>query len=199
MAETLIKLPDPIQEAGVSLAESLAKRRTIRAFRPQPVTLQEISQLLWAAQGITSRDGFRTAPSAGALYPLEIHLVAGQVDGVSPGSYHYDPFRHSLTSEVTGDLRTELAQAALGQSWISEAPAVIVVGAVYSRTTVKYGRRGERYVHMEVGHAGQNLLLQATALGLASATVGAFNDGELKRLLGLPDDELPMIILSVGH
>ncbi|MET0092527.1 MAG: SagB/ThcOx family dehydrogenase [Sedimenticola sp.] len=199
MAETLIKLPDPIQEAGISLAESLAKRRTIRNFRPQQVTLQEVAQLLWAAQGITSHDGFRTAPSAGALYPLEIHLVAGQVVGVSPGSYRYDPLRHSLTSEVSGDLRTELAQVALGQSWISEAPAVIVVSAVYSRTTFKYGRRGERYVHIEVGHAGQNLLLQATALGLASATVGAFNDAELKRLLGLPDDELPMIILPVGH
>ena len=137
--------------------------------------------------------------SAGALYPLELHLVAGDVEGLQAGSYRYNPKHHTLKAETLGDLRSALAQAALNQDWIAQAPVIVVVGAVYSRTTRKYGRRGARYVHMEVGHATQNLLLQAEAMGLGSATVGAFDDDLLQRLLRLPEDESPLAILPLGY
>jgi SagB-type dehydrogenase family enzyme len=154
---------------------------------------------LWAAQGITSREGYRTAPSAGALYPLELHLVAGQVEGLPAGSYRYDPARHLLKNEKSGDMRQAVAAIALQQEWMAEAPAMVVISAVDARTRIKYGNRGARYVLMEVGHAAQNLLLQAVALKLAGATVGAFQDKQLHQLLGLGDEEQPLIILPVGH
>jgi SagB-type dehydrogenase family enzyme len=159
----------------------------------------EVAQLLWAAQGISSREGYRTAPSAGALYPLELHLVAGRVEGLPVGSYRYDPVRHALQVAMPVDIRQAIAKAALDQDWIAQAPVVIVISAVDARTTGKYGRRGVRYVHMEVGHASQNLLLQAVALGLAGAIVGAFDDERLKHLLRLPAEERPLAIVPLGH
>ena len=192
-------LPEPRLEGGAPLIEALRQRRTSRSFAPRGLALPEIAQLLWAAQGITSPDGFRTAPSAGALYPLELHLLAGDVEGLPAGSYRYDARHHSLTAERTGDLGAALARAALGQNWIAQAPAAVVICAIESRTKAKYGRRGERYVHIEAGHAGQNLLLQAIALDLASATVGAFNDGHVADLLELPHGERPLLILPVGR
>ena len=138
----------------------------MREFAPEPLSLQTAAQLLWAAQGISSPHGLRTAPSGGALYPLELHLVAGKVAGLPAGIYRYDPAEHGLTRTARGDLRPALARAALNQSWIGEAPAAVVIAAVPRRSTRKYGERGIRYVHIEVGHAGQNLLLQAAGLGL---------------------------------
>ena len=192
-------LPEVMLEADAPLIEALWKRRTLRAFAPRGVSLPEVAHLLWAAQGITSAEGFRTAPSAGALYPLELHLVAGEVEGLPAGSYRYNPNRHTLKAEVPEDLRPALAKTALNQEWIARAPMIVVVSAVYSRTTGKYGRRGVRYVHMEVGHAAQNLLLQAEAMGLSGATVGAFDDDRLQRLLRLPEDESPLVVLPVGY
>lgn len=200
MSETReYKLPKPRLENGASLVEALSGRRSVREFSSQALTIDEITQLLWAAQGITSRGGYRTTPSAGALYPLELHLVAGEVAGLPPGSYRYNPVRHVLEDGVSGDLRPALARTALNQTWISQAPAVVVISAVYSRTSWKYGKRAIRYVHIEAGNASQNLLLQATALGLGSVVVGAFDDEALSHLLNLPASEKPLLILPIGH
>jgi SagB-type dehydrogenase family enzyme len=193
------RLPRPAGEQEACLSHILQARRTIRSFASLPLSQMQVAQLLWAAQGVTSPEGYRTAPSAGALYPLELHLVAGNIEGLPAGSYRYDPARHSLTAEIRGDLREHLAESALRQHWIAEATAVVVVSAIETRTTTKYGRRGTRYVHMEVGHAAQNLLLQAVALGLAGAIVGAFDDELLQRLLQLPAEERPLAILPVGY
>ncbi|MEN8175080.1 MAG: SagB/ThcOx family dehydrogenase [Pseudomonadota bacterium] len=193
------KLPQPGLVADARLSDALRERRTVRAFESRPISLAEAGQLLWAAQGVTSGEGYRTAPSGGALYPLELHLVAGDVEGLPAGIYRYDPAHHSLRAEITGDLRRAIARVALHQHWIAQAPAIVVVSAVYSRTTGKYGDRGVRYVHMEVGHASQNLLLQAVALELGAATVGAFDDDRLQSLLELPENEHPLVILPVGH
>ena len=193
------RLPEPRFEANDGLNVILRKRCTTRAFAPQPVSLADVADLLWAAQGVSAKKGYRTAPSAGALYPLELHLVAGQVAGLPVGGYRYHPETHSLQTAHSGDIRQAIAEAALDQHWLGEAPAIIVVSAVDARTTAKYGERGIRYVHMEVGHVSQNLLLQAVALGLGGAIVGAFDDERLKRLLRLPAKERPLAILPIGH
>lgn len=195
----LHKLPRIVTADDTPLNPILRQRRTHREFAEQPVSLLQVAQLLWAAQGITSDKGYRTAPSAGALYPLELHLVAGQVEGLPAGSYRYDPTRHSLQRKKTGELRSALATAALHQDWIAQAPAIIVISSIDERTMKKYGIRGIRYVQMEAGHAGQNLLLQAVALGLVAATVGAFHEQSLHRLLGLAEAERPLVIFAVGY
>ena len=195
----VIKLPEPRYESQVSLEQSLRERRSVRSYSGQPLTLEELSQLLWAAQGFTDPRGFRAAPSAGALYPLELHIVAGEVDGLAAGVYRYQPDGHQLAKTLDGDKRAELAEAALGQEWVEEGAVAIVFTAVYQRTTGKYGERGIRYVHMEAGHAAQNLCLQATALGLGAVTVGAFYDDSVSRLLNLPEDEEPLYIIPIGR
>jgi SagB-type dehydrogenase family enzyme len=197
--EDIYRLPQPAGEQEACLSRILQARRTTRSFAPRSLSQIQIARLLWAAQGVTSPEGYRTAPSAGALYPLELHLVAGNIEGLPAGSYRYDPARHALAATIRGDLRQRLAESALNQHWIAEAPAVLVISAIETRTTAKYGRRGIRYVHMEVGHASQNLLLQAVALGLAGAIAGAFDDARLQRLLQLPGEERPLAILPVGH
>jgi SagB-type dehydrogenase family enzyme len=193
------RLPEPPSASEGCLNTILKARRTTRAFTAQPVSLVEVAQLLWAAQGITAPEGLRTAPSAGALYPLELHLLVGDVDDLPPGHYRYAPVQRALKAVQAGDMRHLIAKAALNQDWVAEAPAIVVVTAIDSRTTSKYGRRGVRYVHMEVGHASQNLLLEAVALGLGGAVVGAFDDADLKQLLRLPGEEHPLAILPVGH
>lgn len=197
--ETAIKLPEPRYDSDVSIEQSLLRRRSIRSYTGEPLTLQEVSQLLWAAQGVTDVRGFRTAPSAGALYPIEVYVVAGDVENLGSGIYKYEPFEHELSLVIDGDKRSELADAALAQSWVEEGALAIVFTAVYGRTTVKYGERGVRYVHIEVGHAAQNLCLQATAMELGVVTVGAFNDERVAKLLNLPEDEKPMYIIPVGR
>jgi len=193
-----IKLPEPRYDSNVSIEEALLKRRSIREYTGEPLTLQEVSQLLWAAQGITDPKGFRTAPSAGALYPLEVYVVVGGVKNLTEGVYKYKPQEHELTKVLDGDKREELTKAALGQAWVKEAAINIVITAVYERTTVKYGDRGIRYVHVETGHAAQNLCLQATAMDLGTVTVGAFYDEQVKEVLNLPRDEQPLYIIPVG-
>ena len=195
---SVINLPEPQYDGDVSIEQSLLNRRSIRSYTGEPLTLQEVSQLLWAAQGITDPRGFRTAPSAGALYPLELYLVAGDVEDLTPGVYRYEPDGHQLARIIDGDMRAKLADAALGQTWVEEGAISIVFTAVYERTKVKYGDRGIRYVHMEVGHAAQNLCLQATAMGLGAVTVGAFHDEQVTKLLNLAGDEQPLYIIPVG-
>lgn len=194
-----VDLPEPKHDSEVSLEQALLQRRSVRGYKDEPLTLQEVSQLLWAAQGFNDSRGLRTAPSAGALYPLETYLVAGNVQGLAPGVYRYRPDGHKLDRLAEGDKRHALAGASLGQRPVSEGAVDIVFTAVYSRTTGKYGERGVRYVHIEVGHAGQNLCLQATALGLGAVTIGAFVDELVAKVLNLPQNEQPLYIIPVGR
>lgn len=194
-----VPLPEPAHATDRSLETLLRQRRSVRAYRDAALQLSGIGQLLWAAQGITHPEGLRTAPSAGALYPLELYLVAGNVHGLAAGVYHYRPAAHVLSRVHDGDRRAALARSAHGQDWVREAAAVVVFAAVYGRTTRKYGERGVRYVHIEAGHAAQNLFLQAQALGLASVVIGAFDDGAVSRALGLPGDVEPLLLMPVGH
>lgn len=194
-----IALPAPRSSGAMPLEQALAGRRSVRDFAPTPVTLEEVAQLLWAAQGANRPDGRRTAPSAGATYPLELRLVAGEVTGLPAGVYRYVSAGHRLERIAGGDPRGALAAAARGQDWVAAAPAAVVVSAVVARTAARYGERAERYVAIEVGHAAQNLFLQAVALGLGSTPVGAFSDRELARLAALPDGERPYLLLPVGR
>ncbi|MCK4352669.1 SagB/ThcOx family dehydrogenase [candidate division WOR-3 bacterium] len=189
----IMELPQPVQIGEVSVEECIAKRRSVRAYSSKPLTLKELSQLLWAAQGITDPKGLRTAPSAGATYPLEIRAVTRE------GIFHYIPEGHKLIKEQSGDLRPKLARAASGQSFIKEVPCNFVISCVYERTTMRYKERGIRYVHIEAGHVAENIHLQAVALGLGSVPVGAFWDSEVKELLNLPKNEEPIYIIPVGH
>jgi len=196
-----IFLPMPRLSGDMSVEEAIARRRSVREYINSPLKIEEVSQLLWSAQGITDvRRGFRAAPSAGATYPLEVYLVVreGGVEGLEPGIYKYDPHRHSLMLVKPRDFSKELYSAALNQDWVLEAPINLVVTAVYERTTRRYGERGIRYVHMEVGHVGQNVYLQATALNLGTVVIGAFYDEEVKRIIGTPD-EAPLYIMPVGR
>jgi SagB-type dehydrogenase family enzyme len=197
--QEIIKLPAPKYNSSTSIEEALLKRRSVRDFKDKPVTLSEISQLIWAAQGSTDQGVLRTAPSAGALYPLELFVVAGNVSGLPAGIYKYSPKSHALLSIVKGDRRIDLCNAALGQSSVKRAAAVVVLSGVYERTTTKYGERGIRYVHMEAGHAAQNVYLQAVPLGLGTVVIGAFCDEEVKRILKMADREKPLYIMPVGR
>jgi SagB-type dehydrogenase family enzyme len=196
-AET-ITLPAPRLASGHALEAILHARRSVREFGTTPLTLAEVGQLLWAAQGLT-HDGRRTAPSAGALYPLVLYLVAGRVSGLDAGVYRYLPASHQLTLVLAGEVRAALAQAALGQGCVDQAAATLAFAAVPRRTTRQYGERGLRYVHIEVGHAAQNVFLQATALTLATVTVGAFDDAAVARVLKLPREETPLYLMPVGR
>ena len=197
--DAMIRLPSPTYESKTDLNKALQERRSVREYRDEPLLLAHISQLLWVAQGVTSLGGYRTAPSAGALYPLEVYVVAGHVTGLPSGIYKYNAPQHTLTKMSDGDRRQALAAAALGQDWLAKAPAVIAISAVYPRTTGKYGERGTRYVHMEVGHAGQNVALEAVSLGLGTCMVAAMSDSDVKRVLGLPVEEQPLYLIPVGR
>ena len=194
----IIKLPAPRYKNSVSVEEALLKRRSVRDYKNEPLTLADVSQLLWSAQGITDPRGLRTSPSAGALYPLEVYVVAGNVKDLPGGIYRYRPHKHELDRVVAGDKRTELCNAALGQPCVRNAPAVIVFSAVYERVTVKYGERGIRYVHIEAGHAAQNAFLQAVSLNLGAVVIGAFHDEEVKKIIRAADREQPLYIMPVG-
>lgn len=193
-----VSLPLPPTAGSMSLEEALAHRRSACEFALGALTLDEISRLVWAAQGVTAPEG-RTAPSPGATYPLEVYVVAGNVGDLAAGVYCYRPVPHRLELVTDGDIRVPLADAAVGQTWISRAAMVVVIVAVFERTTAHYGKRGERYVYVEAGHAAQNLLLQATALGLGARPVGAFNELGISHLLRLPGGEVPLYLVPVGR
>ncbi|MCJ7621153.1 MAG: SagB/ThcOx family dehydrogenase [Anaerolineae bacterium] len=186
-------LPPPSLVGEKSLEEVIASRRSMREFADQALSWSDISQLLWSAQGITDPGGLRTAPSAGALYPLEIYVA------LPDGAYHYLPCGHAVESVSAGDLREDLWQAGLRQDALRQAPAIFVIAAVYERTEAKYGERAERYVHLEAGHAAQNMLLQAVALELGAVPIGAFSDDLAQAALGLPADHRPLYLIPVGH
>lgn len=198
MTETSIKLPEPAVRDGTALTDALAKRRSVRDYSGREISLEQLAQLLWSAQGINHPSGLRTAPSAGALYPLELLVVADRVAGLDRGVYRYRVGQHGLELVAGGNIHDRLAKAATGQTWVSDSAAVLVITAIYERTTRKYGHRGKRYVHIEVGHAAQNVLLQAVALGLGAGMAGAFDDAAIARLLALPASEHPLYLLPVG-
>jgi SagB-type dehydrogenase family enzyme len=199
MMETTIPLPEPRLKSDCPVEGSLAARRSNREFSGEALTLAEAGQLLWAAQGVTHGEGFRTAPSAGALYPLELYLVAGRVGELEPGVYHYQPVSHSVRLRQAGDLRAEVAEAALGQLWMADAAAIVVIAAVERRTAAKYGSAAERYIAIEVGHAAQNVALQGIALGLGTGFVGAFDEEELGRVPLLAPGEEAYYLLPLGR
>lgn len=197
-----IALPKPKKFGFMSMEEAVAKRRSIRAYTPEPLSLEEVSQLLWAAQGITDpASGKRAAPSAGMTYPLEIYLAIGEegVKDLPRGVYNYIPQKHSITKILDDDVRYPLQEAALRQTWVGEAPITIIVAAIYERTTVRYGDRGMRYVYIEVGHVAENVFLQAVALNLGTVPIGAFTDDDVQKVLGLPKEVKPIYIMPVGR
>ncbi len=190
--ESIIKLPQPQTTDGMGLDQALATRRSIRRFTGRPLTREQIGQLAWAAQGITSEQGYRTAPSAGALYPLQV-LVA-----TADGLFTYDPRRHALLPVNDEDVRDQIVQAAMGQKWIAKAGGVFVLAGNNEITARKYGRRAQQFVWQETGHAAQNLLLQATSLGLGATPVGAFDEDRLSEVLQLPEGWQAVYVLPVG-
>jgi len=196
----IIKLPSPNFSGSTSLEEALHKRRSIRDYTDEPLTIADISQILWAAQGITEESyGLRTAPSAGAVYPLELYISSSNVNDLTPGLYKYKPQNHTLKKISDGDKRTVIANAALGQDAIENSSAMVIITAVVERTAVKYGKRAERYVNIEVGHAGQNIYLQSVSLGLGTVVIGAFKDDALKKAFALPENENPLAIYTLGR
>ncbi|MCM8825740.1 MAG: SagB/ThcOx family dehydrogenase [Candidatus Omnitrophica bacterium] len=194
--EKFIQLPQPSLDSGVSLEQAIYKRRSVRSYRKTPLEIGEISQILWAAYGKNAY-GKRTVPSAGATYPFDIYLVAGNVKGIENGIYFYDGKSHSLSLIASGDFRGALAHASYEQGFISEAPAVIVLVAQFQRTTAFYGKRGERYVYLDAGHIGQNVSLQVEAMGLGTCMIGAFDDRMVAKILSIKGDVV--YIMPVGR
>jgi len=201
--ESTVPLPAPQQDGDVAVEAAIADRRSRREYGAGPLERSELGQLLWAAQGVTAQpSGFRAAPSAGALYPLEVYVVVGEqgVEGLESGVYRYRPGAHELERGATGDRQERLRSAALDQEFVEEAAIDLVVCAVDERTTGKYGERGRRrYVPMEAGHAAENVYLQAEALGLSTVSVGAFRDQQVRDVVDAPADQRPLYILPVGR
>jgi SagB-type dehydrogenase family enzyme len=194
--EEMIKLPPPRLESAVSLERAINIRRSLRDFSPESLSVEQLSQLMWAGQGITDGDGLRAAPSAGALYPMELRVLVQRVKGLTSGLYVYKPETHSLETQRTPNVGYSLGDAAYGQDWLEQAAIVIFITATPSRTRVKYGERTERYLFLEAGHIGQNILLQALALGVGGTPVGAFDDEQIAKFLDTR--QAPLYILPIG-
>lgn len=192
-------LPNPTLKGEMSIEQALAQRRSQRNFLDYSLTAQQLSQLLWAAYGTTGKDK-RTAPSAGARYPLEIYALIGNVKNIVPGVYKYDVQHHKIVCTINKDIKKELTEAALNQEMIHVAPCCLFYAAVYSRTVDQFGLRGsERYVCMDLGHSAQNVYLQATAMNLGTCAIGQFKDDAVKTLMNLPKEEIPLYIMPVGR
>ena len=195
-------LPEPFNKGSLSVEEAIKSRRTVRSFSSKTIKQEDLSRLLYTAQGITEDRGFKRAvASGGALYPLDVYAVVGDkaVEGLDAGVYHYIPAGHKIESVIAGDRRRQLAGASLSQLWMAGAPVNLVITAEYSRICSKYGDRGIRYAMIEAGHAGQNIFLQAEALGLKTGIVGAFDDGNVINVLGIPESHEPLLIMPVGY
>ncbi|MGI2335374.1 MAG: SagB/ThcOx family dehydrogenase [Dehalogenimonas sp.] len=195
----LISLPEPKKNGDVSVEAAIFRRRSIRQFNDMPLTLDQLSQLLWAAQG-TLIEEHRTVPSAGGTFPLDVLAVVGD-DGVQTletGVFLYVPAENGLMPRQTGDFRLSLMKHSYGQKSIVEAPISLIITADYERTRLRYRQRAERYVHMEAGHAAQNVYLQATALGLGALAIGAFEDQAVMEILGFGGNHTPLYIMPVG-
>jgi SagB-type dehydrogenase family enzyme len=197
--KAVLRLPPPDTAGRMPVEQALLLRRSVRAYSARPLTLSAVSQLLWAAQGTTEPDGRRTAPSAGGLYPLELHLVATRVEGLPQGVYRYSSSSHSLQLSASGQMAHLFAKASGDQDFITDAAAVVLIAAVEERTARKYGSRSSRYVVFEAGAASENLALQAVALGLGSVVVGAFDDARVADLARLRRNERPLCLMPVGY
>lgn len=195
-----ISLPTMQVDGKISVENAMSKRQTYRSFRSVAITQGQLGQFLWAANGNRPGTSRKVIPSAGALYPLEIYAVVGEngVTGLPAGIYNYIPSNHSITKTFDGDKRDDVAAAALNQSWLANAPVIIVISAIYERTTRKYGERGVRYVHMESGAADQNLYLEAVAQGLYAGTIGAFDDASVSEVMHFPSNVKPLLLVGVG-
>jgi len=199
-----LSLPSPSRKGTVSVEEALSSRRTHRSFQSRALTLKHFSQMLWAAYGVTAvtpGHQLKTAPSAGATYPIDIYAVVGEggVESVAPGVYHYRPESHSVRPVSSGDLRTDVAAACLRQMWMAPAPLFIVITGDYARCSAKYGPRGIIYTQIEAGHVGQNVFLQAEALFLKAGIVGAFEKEDLGKALHIPAAHEPLLVMPVGY
>lgn len=190
---TEIALPPPDTRGSMTLDDAIGRRRSVRAFRDDPLPVDVIGQLLWAAQGITDASGKRAAPSAGALYPLELYVV--MPDRV----LHYLPAGHRVEVRIGGDHRPALQQAALDQAAVGTAPVVFVVAAVPARTRVKYGDQAASFIDREAGHATENLLLEATSRGLGAVPIGGIDPAAVASELALPLDEVVLGLVPVGY
>ena len=194
-----IDLPKPRYDSNISIERALFERRSTREYKDQPLILAELSQLLWAAQGITDPTGLRSAPFAGALYPIKVYIIIGDVINISDGIYRYEPSDHLLLRIAEGDRRDELYEAAMKQESIRDGESVILLSANYEPTTSKNGERGEMFVHMEAGHVAQNICLQAVSLNLGDVTVGAFSDERVKDIVEMPEEENPLYLIPIGR
>ncbi|MFH1353287.1 MAG: protein-L-isoaspartate(D-aspartate) O-methyltransferase [bacterium] len=201
IAEGEVVLPAPEYKGKISVEEAISKRKSVRSYKEEPLSISEVAQMLWAAGGKrtdATSGASRTFPSAGGRYPFEIYLFAGNVKGIPPGLYRYEWEEHRLKIMQEGDLRKDLAAACIGQDFINDAPATIVFTGIEKKLRSGYGERGIRYSVMDIGHAGQNIYLQAGALGLGTCAVGAFNDEALKKLVGVKG-EMPLYVFPFGH
>ena len=194
----IINLPEPVTDGEMSLEKTMTLRRSVRSYVDEPLSISEISQLLWSAQGITNERGFRTAPSAGATFPLEMYVVVNNVDGLRKGIYHYSPHDNHIEMLNDEDVSSDLMRACLSQSMIVDGGAVLIFAAVFERTTARYGERGERYVYNEIGHASQNVHLQAAALDLGTVVIGAYRDDEVEEILKLGEDIKVLYLMPIG-
>ncbi len=193
-----IFLPEPKTKGSVSVEETLSKRRSVRKFQDTPLSIPEVSQLLWAAYGITEKDGRKTTPSAGATYPLEIYVVVKNVEKLKPGLYKYDSGGHFLTNIKEGNFYNEISETTYQPQMCKSAPMIFVITAITEKTTSVYGERGIRYIFMETGHSAQNISLQGVSLGIGSVLVGAFDDDKVAGVLSLKNGEIPLYIIPVG-
>jgi len=198
VGQKTFSLPPAALDGKISLEKAMQKRRTVRELGRGRISLNQISQILWAAQGITNSEGFRTSPSAGALFPLEVRIVNGNVQGIPAGTFRYSPEKNELVQESDTDIRRELAIAALDQAWINENSVLVVISAVVARCSIKYGERGLRYCFLEAGHAAQNILLQAAAMDLETGLVGAFDDSLVQKLINMETGEQPIYLIPIG-
>jgi SagB-type dehydrogenase family enzyme len=199
LAAEPIKLPAAKQSSDTSLEAALAKRRSMRSYAAKPLTLPEVAQLLWAAQGVTDGKGHRTAPSARALYALEMYVVPQNVTGLAPGVYKYKPAAHELDLVVGEDRRKALLDAASGQASVREAAAVFVITAAPERMGPKSGENGKKFSYMEAGFAAQNLLLEVVSLNMGAVVVGGMNPGAVKAVIDAPAPEEVMCLIPVGR
>jgi SagB-type dehydrogenase family enzyme len=202
-AMNVIKLPPPRLDGPISLEQAILRRRSRREYTDRPLKLSDVSQLLWAAQGITEPKvwvGLRSAPSAGGLYPLELYVAVkkGGAQELEPGIYHYKPREHELELIIKGDISRQLMAACVDQEWVRDAAINIIFTAVVERTKKRYGERGWQYILQESGHAAQNVYLQAETLGLGCVVIGAFYESEIEKILDLPSGEIPIYVMPVG-
>lgn len=197
----VITLPQPHTDGGMSIEKALLERRSVRSFTNEPVTLEEVSQLCWAAQGVTDEKGHRTSPSAMASYPLEVYLLAANVTGLPAGVYHYSPQGHNLTVVSEGNRIPDLFGASAGgkEDWRKSAPAVFIVTGVFERINRIPGEDLSRFVHVEAGTASENLLLEVVSLGLGATYTAGFDANMTREVLAPSSDETPIAVLPVGH